>query len=114
MAAWLTKVYGPHFDEMCSWPSKFFWCCRPVREIGVASGCGRHVRPDGIVVRVFENVGISGTKDREEFSALDAMLEAVARPEVDMVAAWLVDRSAADSWTLLVLLREQREVAFVH
>jgi predicted ATPase len=38
--------------------------------------------------------------------ALDAMLKAVARREVDMVAAWSVDRLGRSLMDLLVLLRE--------
>jgi DNA invertase Pin-like site-specific DNA recombinase len=58
------------------------------------------------VVRVFEDAGISGAKDRNERPALDAMLKAVARREVDMVAAWSVDRLGRSLMDLLVLLRE--------
>jgi DNA invertase Pin-like site-specific DNA recombinase len=58
------------------------------------------------VVRVFEDAGISGAKDRNERPALDAMLKAVARREVDMVAAWSVDRLGRSLIDLLVLLRE--------
>lgn len=58
------------------------------------------------VVRVFEDAGISGAKDRNARPALDAMLKAVARREVDMVAAWSVDRLGRSLMDLLVLLRE--------
>jgi DNA invertase Pin-like site-specific DNA recombinase len=58
------------------------------------------------VVRVFEDAGTSGAKDRNERPALDAMLKAVARREVDMVAAWSVDRLGRSLMDLLVLLRE--------
>jgi DNA invertase Pin-like site-specific DNA recombinase len=58
------------------------------------------------VVRVFEDAGISGAKDRNERPALDAMLKAVARREMDMVAAWSVDRLGRSLMDLLVLLRE--------
>jgi DNA invertase Pin-like site-specific DNA recombinase len=58
------------------------------------------------VVRVFEDAGISGAKDRTERPALDAMLKVVARREVDMVAAWSVDRLGRSLMDLLVLLRE--------
>jgi len=57
------------------------------------------------VVRVFEDAG-SGAKDRNERPALDAMLKAVARREMDMVAAWSVDRLGRSLMDLLVLLRE--------
>jgi DNA invertase Pin-like site-specific DNA recombinase len=58
------------------------------------------------VARVFEDAGISGTKARSERPALDAMLKAVARREVDMVAAWSVDRLGRSLTDLLDLLRE--------
>ena len=44
------------------------------------------------VVAVFEDNGISGAKGRDERPGLDALLKAVARRDIDMVAAWSVDR----------------------
>jgi DNA invertase Pin-like site-specific DNA recombinase len=44
------------------------------------------------VVQVFEEAGISGAKGRKDRQALDGLLKMVARREVDMVAAWSVDR----------------------
>jgi DNA invertase Pin-like site-specific DNA recombinase len=44
------------------------------------------------VVHVFEDAGISGAKGRDQRPGLDDLLKAVARREVDMVAAWSVDR----------------------
>jgi DNA invertase Pin-like site-specific DNA recombinase len=44
------------------------------------------------VVQEFEDAGISGAKGRKDRPALDALLKSVARREVDMVAAWSVDR----------------------
>ena len=58
------------------------------------------------VVKVFEDAGISGAKGRSERPALDEMLKAVARREVDMVAAWSVDRLGRSLTDLLDLLRE--------
>lgn len=58
------------------------------------------------VVQVFEDAGISGAKGRNERPALDALLKAVARREVDMVAAWSVDRLGRSLTDLLDLLRE--------
>jgi predicted site-specific integrase-resolvase len=43
------------------------------------------------VVTIFSDNG-SGADDRKNRPGLDAMLKAVARREVDMVAAWSVDR----------------------
>lgn len=44
------------------------------------------------VVATFADRGISGTKGREGRPQFDKLLKAVARREVDMVAAWSVDR----------------------
>src|SRR3974377_811649 len=44
------------------------------------------------VVGAFEDAGISGAKGREQRPGLDALMKAVARPGVDLVAAWSVDR----------------------
>src|SRR5918912_3980790 len=44
------------------------------------------------IVREFEDAGISGAKGRDQRPGLDALLKAVSRREVDLVAAWSVDR----------------------
>lgn len=44
------------------------------------------------VVATFADRGISGTKGREGRPEFDKLLKAVARRDVDMVAAWSVDR----------------------
>jgi DNA invertase Pin-like site-specific DNA recombinase len=58
------------------------------------------------VTQVFEDAGISGAKGRKDRPALDALLKAVARREVDMVAAWSVDRLGRSLADLLDFLRE--------
>jgi DNA invertase Pin-like site-specific DNA recombinase len=58
------------------------------------------------VVAVFEDAGISGAKGRDQRPGLDAMMKTVARREVDMVAAWSVDRLGRSLIDLLDLLRE--------
>jgi len=58
------------------------------------------------VVQVFEDAGISGATDRKDRPALDALLKAVARREMDMVAAWSVDRLGRSLTDLLDFLRE--------
>src|ERR1700738_5693933 len=45
-----------------------------------------------LVASAFEDAGISGAKGREQRPGLDALMKAVARREIDMVAAWSVDR----------------------
>lgn len=49
-------------------------------------------RHDWQIVHVFADRGISGTKGRDERPALNSLIEAIARRDVDMVAAWSVDR----------------------
>jgi Resolvase, N terminal domain len=44
------------------------------------------------IVKVYEDAGYSGGKGREQRPGLDELLKAVARREIDMVAAWSVDR----------------------
>lgn len=58
------------------------------------------------VAKVFEDAGISGAKGRGQRPALDAMMKAVARREVEMVAAWSVDRLGRSLTDLLDLLGE--------
>lgn len=44
------------------------------------------------VIHVFSDEGISGAKGRDKRPGYDALLKAVARHEVQVVAAWSVDR----------------------
>ena len=44
------------------------------------------------IVRTFSDEGISGAKGRDKRPGYDALLKAVARHEVQIVAAWSVDR----------------------
>src|SRR5690348_13222919 len=56
------------------------------------------------VTSVYEDAGISGAKGRQHRPGLDAMLKAVARREIDMVAAWSVDRLGRSLTDLLSFL----------
>lgn len=58
------------------------------------------------VVATFEDEGISGAKGRTQRPGLDALMKAVARREMDMVAAWSVDRLGRSLTDLLDLLKE--------
>src|ERR1700722_2041068 len=58
------------------------------------------------VVEVFEDAGISGAKGRDKRPGLDRLLKAVARRDVDMVAAWSVDRLGRSLIDLLSFLNE--------
>jgi DNA invertase Pin-like site-specific DNA recombinase len=63
-------------------------------------------RHEWSVVSVFEDAGISGAKGRDERPGLDALLKAVARREVDMVAAWSVDRLGRSLQGLIEVLSD--------
>lgn len=58
------------------------------------------------VTAVYEDAGISGAKGRTQRPGLDALMKAVARREVDMVAAWSVDRLGRSLTDLLDVLRD--------
>jgi DNA invertase Pin-like site-specific DNA recombinase len=58
------------------------------------------------VVGIFEDAGISGAKGRPDRPGLDALLKAVARRDIDLVAAWSVDRLGRSLTDLLDLLKE--------
>src|SRR6516162_2755623 len=58
------------------------------------------------IVATFEDAGISGSKGRDERPGFDALMKAVARREVDMVAAWSVDRLGRSLMDLLAFLKE--------
>jgi DNA invertase Pin-like site-specific DNA recombinase len=58
------------------------------------------------VVTVFEDAGISGSKGREARPGFDALMKAVARREIDMVAAWSVDRLGRSLTHLLTFLTD--------
>jgi DNA invertase Pin-like site-specific DNA recombinase len=59
-----------------------------------------------VIVKVFDDNGISGSLPREQRPAMQALLRAVARREVDMVAAWAVDRLGRSLIDLLGFLGE--------
>jgi DNA invertase Pin-like site-specific DNA recombinase len=44
------------------------------------------------VVNVYADRGISGTKGRDQRPAFNDLLKAIAKREIDMIAAWSVDR----------------------
>ena len=58
------------------------------------------------VVAVFHDQGVSGSLARERRPAMKALLRAVTRREVDMVAAWAVDRLGRSLVDLLGFLGE--------
>src|SRR5262249_19117149 len=64
---------------------------------------GRHSRH---VASVFEDAGISGAKGRRDRPGLDALLKAVARRDIDLIAAWSVDRLGRSLTDLLDVLKE--------
>ena len=58
------------------------------------------------VVAVFDDQGVSGSLARERRPAMKALLRTVTRREVDMVAAWAVDRLGRSLVDLLGFLGE--------
>jgi DNA invertase Pin-like site-specific DNA recombinase len=58
------------------------------------------------IVRIYADEGISGTKGREGRPEFDKLLKAIARREIDMVAAWSVDRLGRSLKDLVSLLSD--------
>jgi DNA invertase Pin-like site-specific DNA recombinase len=58
------------------------------------------------VVATYEDAGISGGKGREERPGFEALMLAVARREIDMVAAWSVDRLGRSLMDLMAFLKD--------
>ena len=58
------------------------------------------------VVATFTDTGISGAKGRKDRPGYDKLLKAVTRREVDLVAAWSVDRLGRSLTDLLSFLGE--------
>lgn len=58
------------------------------------------------VTAIFSDDGVSGAKGRDRRPGLDALLKAVIRCEVDLVAAWSVDRLGRSLPDLINLLGE--------
>ena len=58
------------------------------------------------VVAVYEDAGISGAKGRETRPGLDNALNAAARREFDVLAAWSVDRLGRSLQDLIATLNE--------
>lgn len=58
------------------------------------------------VVAEFTDSGISGAKGRDQRPGLDALMQAVARREIDMVMAWSVDRLGRSLQSLIEFLGE--------
>lgn len=58
------------------------------------------------IVHTYADEGVSGTKGREGRPEFDKLLKAIARREVDMVAAWSVDRLGRSLKDLVSLLSD--------
>ena len=68
--------------------------------IATAERCG------WTIVAEFSDAGISGAKGRDKRPAFDRMLKAVTRREIDMIAAWSVDRLGRSLPDLISFLEE--------
>ena len=62
------------------------------------------------IVAVFEDAGVSGSKGRDERPAFDQLHRATTRREIDVVAAWSVDRLGRSLQDLVAFLGELRAV----
>jgi DNA invertase Pin-like site-specific DNA recombinase len=58
------------------------------------------------VAAVYKDKGISGAKGRDQRPGLDKLMQAVARRDIDMVAAWSVDRLGRSLTDLLAVLQD--------
>jgi DNA invertase Pin-like site-specific DNA recombinase len=58
------------------------------------------------IVAEFTDHGISGSKGRDQRPGYDALMKAVARREIDMVASWAVDRLGRSLQDLVTFLNE--------
>jgi DNA invertase Pin-like site-specific DNA recombinase len=68
-----------------------------------AKRCGHRV------VNIFEDQGISGAKGRDKRPALDALLKAAVRREIDIVAVWSSDRLGRSLKDLIEVLQTIRD-----
>jgi DNA invertase Pin-like site-specific DNA recombinase len=66
-------------------------------------------RAGHVVVKVFEDAGISGAKGRDKRPAFDALLKAAVRREVDMIAVWSSDRLGRSLSHLVEVLQTIRD-----
>jgi DNA invertase Pin-like site-specific DNA recombinase len=58
------------------------------------------------VVSIFTDAGISGSKGRDQRPGYDQLCQAIARREIDQVAAWSVDRLGRSLQDLVAFLSE--------
>ena len=58
------------------------------------------------IVAEFCDEGISGAKGRDQRPAYDALMKAIARREIDLVASWSVDRLGRSLQDLVTFLNE--------
>lgn len=56
------------------------------------------------IVEIYEDAGISGGKGRDKRPAFDRLLKAAQRRDIDMIAAWSVDRMGRSLAHLVVTL----------
>lgn len=70
----------------------------------VAARAGWHI------TRIYRDAGISGAKGRDKRPAYDAMCNAATRRELDVVAAWNVDRLSRSLKDLVTFMDDMRAV----
>lgn len=62
------------------------------------------------ITRIYRDAGISGAKGRDKRPAYDAMCNAATRRELDVVAAWNVDRLSRSLKDLVTFMDDMRAV----
>jgi len=60
------------------------------------------------IVAIFADEGVSGAKGRDKRPGFDALCKCIARKEIDLVAAWAVDRLGRSLQDLVTFLNEIR------
>ena len=73
---------------------------RDLREVGQRLGWD--------IVNELVDHGVSGSKGRDQRPAFDALMVAVMRGEVDLIAAWSVDRLSRSLCDLVIFMEELR------
>ena len=78
---------------------------RELRRVAERMGCE--------IVKVYKDHGISGAKGRDKRPAFDALCQAAARREFDVVMAWSVDRLGRSLQDLVGFLSELHALASI-
>src|SRR5215469_151914 len=96
---------GRVMTDDAQWFAGIDWASQAHRVclIGVEQACAAR---GWQIVKTFEDPGISGAKGRDQRPGFDALLKAVTRRQIDVVAAWSVDRLGRSLQDLVGFLGE--------